>query len=240
MSLSRTTALIKKGACAAGVCIGLLAASSSPALAWHGGGSYGNGGGGYGANGNGNGYGYGLGGKPATAKQNAELAVCSGQTFSQPFEAEQDSNYYTLVEGSEFNSGNEGWELKNGAQVLEATRPDGSTGGVLDLPSGSYAVSPPTCVTLQYPTARAWIEGSDGAGGVLAGVSYGSRTGPFGVPVGWLATGSNGGWQLSSPFNVHPELAGGAEGVREVRFVFANFAHGDVHVSGVYVDPRMS
>ncbi len=233
MSLSRTTALIKKGACAAGVCIGLLAASSSPALAWHGGYVYGNG--------NGNGYAYGLAGKPATAKQDAELAVCPGQTFSQPFEAEQDSNYYTPVAGSEFNSAGEGWELKNGAQVVEATRPDGSTGGVLDLPSGSYAVSPPTCVTLQYPTARAWVEGAGGAGGVLVGVSYaGVRSGPFGVPVGWLAAGSGEGWELSNPFNVRPELAGSAEGVREVRFVFANFAHGDVHVSGVYVDPRMS
>lgn len=225
MSLSRTTALIKKGACAAGVCIGLLAVSSAPALAWHGGG---------------NGYGYGLAGKPASAKQNAELAVCPGQTFSQPFEAQQDSSYYTLVEGSEFNSPSEGWELKNGAQVVEAARPDGSTGGVLDLPSGSYAVSPPTCVTLQYPTARAWVEGAEGAGGVLVGVSYGDKTGPFGVPVGWLAAGTGSGWELSSPFNVRPELAGNAEGVREVRFVFANLHGGDVHVSGVYVDPRMS
>ena len=43
------------------------------------------------------------GAKPAPAKVNAELAVCPGQTFSQPFETFKDSNYYTLVEGSEFN-----------------------------------------------------------------------------------------------------------------------------------------
>ena len=41
--------------------------------------------------------------KQAPAKVSAELAVCPGQTFAQPFEALKDSNYYTLVEGSEFN-----------------------------------------------------------------------------------------------------------------------------------------
>ena len=240
MSLSRPTArsCTRRIACAAGaaaaVCVGVLGATSAPALAWHGGGSYG---GAYGYD-----YGYGLAGKPASATQNAELAVCPGQTFSQPFEALQDSNYYTLVEGSEFNSASEGWELKNGAQIVEATRPDGSTGGVLDLPSGSYAISPPTCVTLQYPTARTWVEDVEGADGVMVGVSYaGVRTGPFGVPVGWLGARSSGGCELSSPFNVRPELAGSAEGVREVRFVFANWGRGgDVHLSGLYVDPRMS
>src|SRR5690349_24794668 len=68
--------------------------------------------------------------KPASAKKNAQLAVCPGQTFSRPFEAFGDSNYYTLVDGSEFEEGPEGWELANGAEVVEEELPDGSTGGV--------------------------------------------------------------------------------------------------------------
>ncbi|HEX3432841.1 MAG TPA: hypothetical protein VHT25_02140 [Solirubrobacteraceae bacterium] len=178
--------------------------------------------------------------KAAPAKVSAELAVCPGQTFSQPFEALKDSNYYTLVEGSEFNGPEEGWELNNGAQIVEGTRPDGSTGGVLELPSGSYAVSPPVCVTLQYPTARGYIEAVQGGGGVTVGVYYaGSK--PAGQPVGQLNAKVGKGWELSAPFNVKPQLGGSQEGVREVRFIYANTTRSsDFHVSGLYVDPRMS
>ncbi|HUA74161.1 MAG TPA: hypothetical protein VL988_05315 [Solirubrobacteraceae bacterium] len=186
---------------------------------------------------------------PASAKMNKELAVCPGQTFAQPFEALKDDNYYTLVEGSEFNGPEEGWDLKNGAQIAEATRPDGSTGGVLDMPTGSIAISPPVCVTLQYPTARAYIENAEGqGGGVTVGVFYanakpvsGLSLGvPLGLPVGQLTAKKNAGWELSNQFNVKPQLGGSEEGTREVRFVFANLSRGDYHLSGLYVDPRMS
>jgi hypothetical protein len=179
--------------------------------------------------------------KAAPGNVSAELAVCPGQTFAQPFEAFKDSNYYTQVEGSEFNGGSEGWELTNGAEVVEGTRPDGSSGGVLDLPSGSVAISPPVCVTLQYPTARAYVETVEGGGGVTVGVVYaGVKSGPTGQPVGQLNAKPNKGWELSNPFNVNPQLAGKEEGVREVRFIFANSTkNSDFHVFGLYVDPRM-
>jgi hypothetical protein len=176
----------------------------------------------------------------ASPAVDAELAVCPGQTFSQPFAALGDANYYTLVQGSLFDSPDEGWALHNGAAIVAATRPDGSSGGALDLPSGAYAVSPPVCVTLQYPTARTWIEGVKGFGGVVVGVYYaGSR--PVGGPVGLLTAPQGAGWQLSRPFQVHPQLTGAEEGVREVRFVFASLGRGsDYRLSGLYVDPRMS
>lgn len=175
----------------------------------------------------------------APAKVSEELAVCPGQTFAQPFEALGDSNYYTLVEGSEFNGESEGWELKNGAQVVEGTRPDGETGGVLDLPGGAIAVSPPVCVTLQYPTARAFVQTVQGGGGVTVGVVYGGSK-PTGQAVGQLGSKVKGAWELSSPFGVKPELGGKQEGVREVRFVYANTSKdSDFHLSGLFVDPRM-
>lgn len=225
MSSSRTTAGKMKGlagklACVAGVCAGLAAFAAAPALADKG---------------------PGLEVNPAPAKVNAELAVCPGQTFAQPFEALKDSNYYTLVEGSEFNAPGEGWDLKNGAQIEEATRPDGSTGGVLDMPTGSIAISPPVCVTLQYPTARVYVENAEGqgGGGVTAGVFYAGAK-PILAPVGQLSAKKNAGWELSGSFNVKPQLTGNEEGTREVRFIFANLSKGDYHLSGLYVDPRMS
>ena len=120
MSLSRPTAsrITRKLSCAAVVSLGLLGVSATSALAR----------------------------KPVLKEAVSTVAevaaVCPGQTFSQPFEALNDSNYYTLVEGSEFNAVNEGWELKNGAQVVQGTRPDGSSGGVLDMPSGSVRNQP--------------------------------------------------------------------------------------------------
>lgn len=188
---------------------------------------------------------YGWGGhltNPASAEVDAELAVCPGQVFSQPFEAFEDDNYYTLVEGSEFNAGPEGWILRRGAEVVEGTRPDGSTGGVLELPGGALAISPPVCVTLQYPTARAWVQTVGGSGGVsvgvyYAGVKHGLRRAEH---VALLGSEEEGAWELSDPFAVKPELAGSEEGVREVRFVYANLGwHGVFRLSGLYVDPRM-
>jgi hypothetical protein len=176
--------------------------------------------------------------KVAPAKVSAELAVCPGQTFLQPFTELKDSNYYTLVEGSESASTGEGWELLGGASVVEGTRPDGTSGGVFDLPSGAVAISPPTCVTLAYPTARAWVEDVEGGGGVQVSVYY------PGKPVkqaGVLNAKAKLGWELSAPFNVQPQLTGSVEGVREVRFVYANTGKkSDYHVAGLYVDPRFT
>lgn len=177
--------------------------------------------------------------KVAPAKVSAELAVCPGQTFLQPFTELKDSNYYTLVEGSESAETGEGWELLNGASVVEGTRPDGSAGGVFDLPSGAVAISPPTCVTLLYPTARAWVEDVNGGGGVQVGVYYANIKAPR--PVGALNAKADRGWELSAPFNVQPQLGGAVEGIREVRFVYANTTrNSDYHVAGLYVDPRLT
>jgi hypothetical protein len=176
--------------------------------------------------------------KAVASKVSAELAVCPGQTFLQPFTELGDSNYYTLVEGSESAATGEGWELRNGASVVEGTRPDGSSGGVFDLPSGAVAVSPATCVTLLYPTARAWVADVSGGGGIQVGVEYsGTKTLR---PVGALNARPGAGWELSAPFNVQPQLGGAEEGAREVRFVYANVSHGDYHVAGLYVDPRLT
>lgn len=175
----------------------------------------------------------------ASDSSDAELAVCPGQTFSQPFEAFGDSNFYTLVEGSEFNGGAEGWDLRNGAEVVEGTRPDGSEGNVLDLPAGAVAISPAVCVTLQYPTARSWVHSVGGKGRLTIGVYYPGDK-PTAHSVGRFGSNAQDDWELSRPFNIQPQLAGSEEGVREVRFVYANTTRsGDFHVRGLYVDPRM-
>jgi hypothetical protein len=86
------------------------------------------------------------------------------------------------------------------------------------------------------------VQNVEGGGGVTVGVYYaGAKSGPMGQPVGQLNAKKNAGWELSNSFNVKPQLTGNDEGTREVRFIFANLTKGsDFHVSGLYVDPRMS
>jgi len=133
---------------------------------------------------------------------------CEGQTFSQPFTAQNDFNYYTLVPGGEFNSASEGWTLSRGAQIVQTTRPNAATGGVLNLPSGSRAVSPPVCVTLQYQTARVWVRNVRGAAAVTVGVAYaGTPTATNPKAVGQVH-GQQSSWTLSEPFNLEPQIAG--------------------------------
>lgn len=236
MSLSRTTASIaRKFASTAGVVAALLGFAAVPALAHK--------------------------DAPQAAKEviapvvqeapasvSAALAVCPGQTFAQPFSTLGDANYYTLVEGSEFNSPSEGWELIGGAHVISTTRPDGSAGSALDLPSGSAAISPPVCVTLQYPTARIWTNTLQGKSNVVVAVAY-ANTKSASKPkkVGTIEEEENGQnenaastWTLSAPFDVQPELGGKVEETRQVRFVFAaGGKSSDTQLYGLYVDPRM-
>jgi hypothetical protein len=178
---------------------------------------------------------------PASAQLDAELAVCPGQTFSQPFQSLGDVNYYTLVEGSEFGQGEQGWLLLGGARIVEASRPDGSQGPVLDLPGGAVAISPPVCVTLQYPSARTWTEAGPSAGSLTVAVSYhaGRNAAGWSVNVGSISGASSEGWELSRPMALDPQLGGREEGVRYARFLYvANGRRADFHVSGLYVDPR--
>ena len=204
------TRFMRKLTFAAGTCLAVLGLSSSPALA----------------------------GNLLTEAVNT--APCPGQTFSQPFAALGDYHYYTLVPGSEFNTPPEGWELLGGAHIVTTTRPDGSTGGVLDLPSGSVAVSAPVCVTLQYPSARVTTRTLEGHAGVTVSVTYPetkSETKP--KQVATLAS-TKAGWEASEPFSVLPQLTGKVEETREVRFVFAaGGSSTDTQLYGLYVDPWM-
>jgi hypothetical protein len=214
MSLSRTTAsrFTRKFSCAAVACIGLLSLTAAPALA-----------------------------KKEPAALAAVQAVCPGQSFGQPFEALEDSNYYTLVEGSEFNEGAAGWELSNGAEVIEAERPDGSSGSQLNLPSGAEAVSPPVCVTLAYPTARVYVQNpATGNGAVAVSVAYAGTKSEEKPKGSGQLRGQQGEWTLSKSFDVRPQLGGKAEEVRQVRFHFVAIGKYPTRVFGLYVDPRMS
>jgi hypothetical protein len=173
----------------------------------------------------------------AQATVNKELTSCENQVFSQPFASLGDANYYTLAPGGEFNSASEGWVLSGGAHIVKAARPNGSSGGVLSMPAGSEATSPPICVTLEYAKARVWLRGAESGKPLTVAVSYPeTRSAAKPKRVGQL-TGQKSSWTLSQPFAVKPELAGSEEGTREVRFILT--ARSEAQLYGMWVDPRM-
>jgi hypothetical protein len=167
------------------------------------------------------------------------VAACVQPALSQPFAAASDTNYYALMPGeSPDDFAATGWTLERGAKILTETLADGTTGSVLDLPSGSIAISPPMCVTSQYPTARTEIQDVAGAEGVFFYESYASTSG-WGVPKNTgQVHGQGNAWTLSTSVNIQP---GSAAGWQLVRFgLVAGGTKSDFRLYNLYVDPRMT
>lgn len=94
---------------------------------------------------------------------NAGLLTTSAQScddgpITQPFERFGDHANYKLLPGGSFEAGTAAWQLSGGAKLVsgnETYKVGGSTHSrSLQLPSGSAAVSPFTCVGLSEPTLR--------------------------------------------------------------------------------------
>jgi hypothetical protein len=174
------------------------------------------------------------------ARTLASLSVsapnCTAPMLSQPFADWKDFNHYAPVPGQDppgFSG--TGWLLLGGASIASATRDDGTVGRVLDLPSGSLAVSPPTCVDLSYPTARMMVRKVAGGGGVHTFVSYAGPT-TWGKPRdGGSAYGKGTDWALSAPIHLQPNHD---PGWQLVRFgLVPDGDHSEYQLYNFYVDP---
>jgi hypothetical protein len=166
-------------------------------------------------------------------------ATCASPSMSQTFLSIKDRNWYTLAPGqSPEGFTGSGWTLANGAEIVTTQLQDGQSGPVLNLPSGAVAVSPPICVTSDYPTARTLVRNVVGGDGVQFYVSYqGTRTWDQPQNTGQLH-GQQSNWTVSNPVNVQPDHH--TVGWQIVRFVFvAGGKTSDFQVYDFYVDPRM-
>jgi hypothetical protein len=164
--------------------------------------------------------------------------ACQHPTTTQPFIADNDSNWYTQVPG-QGSSGftGRGWSLYHGAKVVTTGLRNGATGTALDLPSGSYAVSPSICVTNEFPKARTVVRNVVGSEGVQFYVSYeGTKTWNSPRNSGQVH-GQGSGWTLSNDVNVQPSSK---PGWQIVRFVFVPGGRSsDFQLYDFWVDPRM-
>ena len=136
----------------------------------------------------------------------ADTSACMNPAFSQTFLSDKDRNWYTLAPGqSPDGFTGAGWTLTQGAQIVDTQLQNGQSGSVLNLPSGAVAISPPMCVTSDYPTARSLVRNVVGGEGVQFYVSYaGTRTWEQPKNTGQLH-GQKSNWTISDPVNVQPD-----------------------------------
>jgi len=171
----------------------------------------------------------------ATTVSTTSLTGCSVLPVAQPFLAWGDSHWYSLVPGqTTANFVGSGWTLSGGASINSVARADGRTGTVLNLPSKAAAVSPPVCVSSDYPTARTMVRNLVGSEGVFVYVSYSGAT----FQDTGQVHGAGSAWALSTPVNIH---SAPLPGWALVRFKFvAGGTTSRFQVYNFWVDPRMS
>lgn len=162
---------------------------------------------------------------------------CAAQPLSQPLTPFGDTNNYFLAPAGDFTT-SDGWTLGAGATHVFTAQADGSTGGVLDMPSGATAVSPVICITSDYPTARLRVRNLVGSEGVSFAISY-LRGGAWSAP---KETGQFHGdknvWGLSKPMNLQPSKT---TGWQQIRLTFiAKGKNSRFQVDDVWIDPRAS
>jgi hypothetical protein len=172
----------------------------------------------------------------------ASTAECAAPSLLQPFSSWKDNRHYVLAPGASFEDpAGGGWQLGNGARIVQETNPDGTVDGVLDLPTGAVAISPTMCVDLDYPTARTWVRTVAGDGDVGVSVIYDAgKKAHVAHAVGHVHGDKQRGWGLSGDVKIQPELAGKKEGWRRVAFVLTGGGKSaEFQLDDFYVDPRM-
>jgi hypothetical protein len=140
---------------------------------------------------------------------------CADEALSKHFLSYGDDKWYSQVPGQGPNGfDGAGWTLSGGAGIASSSV-NGQTVQVLDLPSGSKAISPTVCVTKDFPTARMMVRNVVGAEGVFFYVSYaGTDTWTKPKNTGQVH-GKSTAWTLSDPVNLQPN---GVKGWALVRF----------------------
>ncbi len=173
----------------------------------------------------------------AATTTTVDTSGCAAPAVNQYLMPFKDNHWYTYMPGERNDSfDGAGWTLSGGASIKTVQLADGQQGTVLDLPSGSKAVSPAICVNNDYPTARTHVRDVVGSQGVFFYVSYeGTSTWSTPKNTGQFH-GQSTDWSLSGNINLQPNKSSGWQ---IVRFTFVpGGTSSDFQVSNFLVDPR--
>jgi hypothetical protein len=140
--------------------------------------------------------------------------ACPDEALSRPFTPWLDLAQYQAAPDGHFDGGGTGWTL-NGASV---------SGGVLSVPAGASAVTPPICITPSHPTLRFFTRGTT----VLATsvIANGLE-----VPIS-AVVGLGNSW-APSPIQL---IVLNLLGEQDVQFRFSSVT-GTAQIDDVWVDP---
>ena len=175
----------------------------------------------------------------------ASAESCDDGPITQPFQRFGDQAKYKLLPGGSFEAGTDAWQLSGGAKIVsgnETYKVGGSTHSrSLQLPSGSAAVSPFTCVGLSEPTLRLFAKRNSALLGLVStlNVQIQVKT-SLGLSV-WLPVlpGDLGGssWHPTAPMPLIANILPLSQSDKTpVRFRFTPLL-GSWQIDDVYVDP---
>jgi hypothetical protein len=158
------------------------------------------------------------------------LNPCNSAPVTQPFAPWGDPAWYELAPGGDFE--NSSWAISGGAHPVSGSEPYEVTGSLgswsLDLPAGSSAQSPTTCVDAAYPSVRFFIAGT---GVVAVSLVVGNIPIPAGVAI---ATSK---WQPTPVMiTTSAVVAALSGGVAQVSLRITSLI-GNAQVDDVYLDP---
>lgn len=132
---------------------------------------------------------------------------CTPLTFSQALLPVGDRAWYTMLPGeSPGHLAATGWTLSGGASVKTTTLADGTTGQVLDLPSGATAYTPPVCIDEGFQEARTEVRDIKGSEGIFFYIQPWRNN-------AWASAQNTGqvhhaGWALSGEMNLNNTVPG--------------------------------
>ena len=178
----------------------------------------------------------------AVGKKDAVAPVagspCPDRAFSTVFSAFHDRALYTLAPDGDFEAGAAGWELGEGAVVVDESSSIqlGAALGAksLELADGASAVSPEICVERGFPTFRFVKRSADG--GVLrVAVLY--RDGKKAKKAGRVKAAAD--WSVSRKVSLAQgrfHVKRGQSASVQLKFTASR---GSVRMDDLYIDPRL-